>query len=348
MGYQKLTPIIAKGATEPRYLEDRFADVINVKDFGAVDNGIADNTLVINTAIANASVSGKSVYIPAKCKYVRSSLVNTGNVLIIDDSRGSRVTNRDFWWHPGPTRRRWYAHRGYSACYPENTMLAFSGAIDAGCFGIETDVQWTSDGYPICLHDATVDRTTNGTGRADSMTYSQISALRADYRSGTAYGSGCFQELRIPLFVDFLDICRENGIAPLIELKTDSSPTAEQIALIVGLVQDYNMEDIATFVSFSMDLIAAVRNTSKRCGIMFNASVFNTDDIATLTALGGRLYYAMLTSGMDHEKIKLFRANGIDVTSWLASSYDSYRACITMGCTTFCGNAPYDGGAAWL
>lgn len=50
MGYPKLTPITATGATAPRYLGDRFADIVNVKDFGAVGDGVADDTAAFTAA----------------------------------------------------------------------------------------------------------------------------------------------------------------------------------------------------------------------------------------------------------------------------------------------------------
>ena len=57
-----------------------------------------------------------------------------------------------------------FAHRGFSGKYPENTMLAFQKAYEAGADGIELDVQLTKDGQVVVIHDEKVDRTTNGTG----------------------------------------------------------------------------------------------------------------------------------------------------------------------------------------
>jgi len=55
-------------------------------------------------------------------------------------------------------------HRGASAIAPENTMAAFRLAIELGADGLEFDVQRTSDGELVVMHDAILDRTTNGTG----------------------------------------------------------------------------------------------------------------------------------------------------------------------------------------
>ena len=54
-----------------------------------------------------------------------------------------------------------FAHRGFCGKYPENTMLAFRKAVEAGVDGIELDVQLTKDGHVVIIHDETVNRTTN-------------------------------------------------------------------------------------------------------------------------------------------------------------------------------------------
>ena len=58
-----------------------------------------------------------------------------------------------------------FAHRGFSSQYPENTMIAFRRALEAGADGIEFDARLTRDGKIVIMHDATVDRTTNGHGK---------------------------------------------------------------------------------------------------------------------------------------------------------------------------------------
>ena len=63
------------------------------------------------------------------------------------------------------------AHRGYSGRYPENTMLAFKKAVEAGCDEIELDVQLTKDDVVVVLHDERIDRTTDGTGYVRDYTY---------------------------------------------------------------------------------------------------------------------------------------------------------------------------------
>ena len=70
-------------------------------------------------------------------------------------------------------------HRGDRADAPENTLPAFEAAFAGGLEFVETDVQLTADGFPVLLHDPTVDRTTDGTGAVADLTLAQVQALDA-------------------------------------------------------------------------------------------------------------------------------------------------------------------------
>lgn len=63
------------------------------------------------------------------------------------------------------------AHRGLSAVAPENTLSAFKHAIRSKADMIEVDVRLTKDGTPVIIHDAKVDRTTNGKGKVKIFTF---------------------------------------------------------------------------------------------------------------------------------------------------------------------------------
>jgi len=94
------------------------------------------------------------------------------------------------------------AHRGGSRLAPENTLVAFRRALawwDADMF--ELDVRATREGEVVVLHDATVDRTTDGTGAVESMTLAEVRALDAGYRFRTPDGATPFRGygVRVPL-----------------------------------------------------------------------------------------------------------------------------------------------------
>ncbi len=80
------------------------------------------------------------------------------------------------------------AHRGSRLLWPENTMESFSGAVEMGYRHIETDLHITGDGILVCVHDHTVDRTTEGSGDVSAHTFDEIRALDAGYRHGSRDG----------------------------------------------------------------------------------------------------------------------------------------------------------------
>lgn len=94
--------------------------------------------------------------------------------------RGSRGLKRPFLVE-GP-RPLPIAHRGGAGVFPENTLVAFEGAVEMAYRWVELDVHLSRDGELVVIHDPTVDRTTDGEGRVDGFTAAELGALDAGYR----------------------------------------------------------------------------------------------------------------------------------------------------------------------
>jgi glycerophosphoryl diester phosphodiesterase len=71
-----------------------------------------------------------------------------------------------------------FAHRGASAAHPEHTLAAYQQAIADGADGLECDVRLTRDGHLVCVHDATIDRTSNGTGRVSRLSLAELNRFQ--------------------------------------------------------------------------------------------------------------------------------------------------------------------------
>ena len=93
------------------------------------------------------------------------------------------------------------AHRGWSEKYPENTMIAYRKAAELCVDQIEIDVRVSKDGQLVIIHDATVDRTTNGSGRVDSMTLEELRALDAGSWKGEEFAGE-----KIPTLDEFIEL----------------------------------------------------------------------------------------------------------------------------------------------
>ncbi len=98
------------------------------------------------------------------------------------------------------------AHRGCHVEAPENSLAAFRRCMRLGIDIIETDVQITKDGVLILMHDTTVDRTTNGTGRVADMTLAELKALRL--RFGTGGPDAPMTGEQIPTFEEAMEVMR--------------------------------------------------------------------------------------------------------------------------------------------
>jgi glycerophosphoryl diester phosphodiesterase len=146
-------------------------------------------------------------------------------------------------------------HRGHSAGAPENTLAAFKKTFEfvgplATC---ETDLSITSDGELILMHDKTVDRTTNGHGIVQKMTYSEISKLDA----GSWLGHE-FTGERVPRLRDALQLARELGIIYQLELKIyDRNDVL--FAKLQALIDELGCADLLQFSSFDYVQLKAVK-----------------------------------------------------------------------------------------
>ena len=105
-----------------------------------------------------------------------------------------------------PARPRVFGHRGAAGVAPENTLPSFALAAALGAAYLELDVYATTDGEIVVLHDALLDRTTDGCGPAAAHTWAQLAALDAGYRF--THDGHTFpyrgQGVRIPRLTDVL------------------------------------------------------------------------------------------------------------------------------------------------
>ena len=153
---------------------------------------------------------------------------------------------------PIPAQPIAIAHRGDSAHAPENTLAAFRSAIDAGADWLEMDVQMSDDGHLVVIHDTTVDRTTNGSGRVADFTLAQLQALDA--------GNG----EQIPSFAQLLELASAANIAILPEAKSPELYPGVEMEIVGALnaagyagqavVQSFDAASLARLHELAPDL----------------------------------------------------------------------------------------------
>jgi glycerophosphoryl diester phosphodiesterase len=150
------------------------------------------------------------------------------------------------------------AHRGWRGRYPENTLLAFTKAVELGADVLELDVHATRDGVLVVSHDDTVDRTTDGSGLLRNMTWAEVSRLDAGSSWTTDGESFPFRGrgLGLPALDEVLAAFPQHWLN--IDIKQHAPPIAEQLA---DLIREYRAEARVCVGSFSDDTIAAFRRS---------------------------------------------------------------------------------------
>lgn len=147
-----------------------------------------------------------------------------------------------------------YAHRGWSGKAPENTMAAFRMALDAPYVtGIELDVQLSSDGVPVVIHDFTLERTTTGKGLVKEHSLKQLKRLDA----GSWFGKA-FRGERIPTLAEVLEAAKGRGKVN-IELKTAGNLYPELPSAVVREVRKAGMAQEAFLTSFDHHVMKEVK-----------------------------------------------------------------------------------------
>jgi len=148
------------------------------------------------------------------------------------------------------------AHRGYRTNYPENTLPAIKAALELGVDQIEVDVRVTRDNELVLIHDATVDRTTNGTGLVRDKLLSEIKALDAGSFKGEQFAG-----TEIPTFIEFMELVKDHPTITLdIELKEyPTTPGNETLAYevcdrVLKIIDDYGFSDRVVINTFSNPL----------------------------------------------------------------------------------------------
>ncbi len=124
------------------------------------------------------------------------------------------------------------AHRGASIAFPENTIEAYQGAIDAGAHLFEIDLRKTKDGELVSLHDDTLDRTTNSTGPVGDKTLLELRLLDAG-----SWHSAKFKGAKIPVFREILETAGTSS-SVLIDLKGETPEYREQIVAEIKRYSD--------------------------------------------------------------------------------------------------------------
>ncbi|MER7705932.1 glycerophosphodiester phosphodiesterase family protein [Kitasatospora sp. NPDC097605] len=227
-----------------------------------------------------------------------------------------------------------FAHRGASSAAPENTLLAEEVARRAGVDWIENDVQPSKDGVPYVLHDETVNRTTNGTGRVRDLTAAQLDGLDAgSWFAPTTAGA------RVPSLTAQLEDLRARGGNLLLEMK--GPHTREEVDRIVKEIRDHGMAERILVQSFDVETLRHTRELAPDLPLALLRGELDADPVAIAKELGLAAYHpsddALATRP---EIITALHEAGVAVNVWTVDSAARWKALDAAGVDGIITNRP--------
>lgn len=241
-----------------------------------------------------------------------------------------------------PEFPRIFAHRGASSLAPENTIAAFSKAMEVGATRIEFDVDVISDGTLIVLHDDRLDRTTTGKGGYYQLSYSDIRRLDAG-----RWFSDTYRFERIPEAADVIAFANTQRMGMNLEIKPCRAGTRLRETLIENLAVAVDaVADPSRFLvsSFDHELLAAFHAARPQIALGWLFERENQPGPSWqegAAALGCVSIHPDLT-GLTREEVRQMRDAGFEVNVWTVNDVELARELATWGVTGIFTDRPQD------
>ena len=209
-------------------------------------------------------------------------------------------------------------HRGWPQECPENTLASMAAAVELGCEAVELDLHLSADGRVVVMHDAEVERTTDGTGCIHEMTLAEIKRLDA----GSWFGAR-FRGERVPTLEELLEVV-PHEVELYAEVK-DGRPA--MVPALLPLLAPRG--EAAVVHSFDAQFIERLRQAapSMRTGLLGN--VTKLDMLAEARRLGCRGIHPCV-EGLTREAVAAWQAEGFTVMVWTARNEAECRQILEL------------------
>lgn len=231
------------------------------------------------------------------------------------------------------------AHRGANKVAPQNTLPAFQKALDFNGDGLETDVHLSLDGHIVICHNYTIDETSNGTGRVDEMTLSQLKSY--DFGS---YFSDEFKGVTLPTLPELLDLTKSMKLIN-IEIKPPQKD-CDLVKKVVEAIHEYGIVENSIVSCFDPECIRLVKEIDKnvKTGLLYEDDKLGNE----IMTFGVAKYCKQLNADAAHPHRKLITEAevidlhnlGIAVNPWTVNKEEEIVRFTQWGCDALISDVP--------
>lgn len=212
------------------------------------------------------------------------------------------------------------AHRGSSIKYPENTMLAFVGALNEQANWIELDVQETKDDVLVVSHDNNLKRTTGKDINITDMNYDEIKEIDVG-----SYLNSNYPISYIPRLEDVIKWASSNNMKVNIELKPNGMENDLE-EKVIALIKKYNFEDNCVVASGKYEVLEKVKEIDDDIKTAYVMSFFY-GDIIKLDKVD---VFSIEASSINNELVKKIHNNGKEIYAWTVNNSDSINKMLEL------------------
>ena len=224
------------------------------------------------------------------------------------------------------------AHRGFRGVAPENTEPAFFKAGQAGFWGAECDTYRTADGVWVIEHDPVTYRMHGGVKNIEKLTYDEL------YNMPITNGIDIenYADLRICTLDTYLNICKDFGMTPVIELKGKNN--TEYYGEIIDLVAKYDLE--AIYISFEFESIKALREVTN-AKLFYLVNEITDEDIALAKSIDncGIDFDGNKEKNFENGMIAKCQEEGLELGAWTIDELEVVDKLVENGVTLITTNA---------
>lgn len=229
-------------------------------------------------------------------------------------------------------------HRGAKVNAPENTIASIKRAYDEGARWVEFDVKLTADAVPILIHDATLERTTNGRGDVRNTTLDEIRRLDA----GSWFGPQ-FAGERVPTLAEALDFMAAHGTGFNLEIKPCPGCAKETTEIALKMVRDRWPSDcpVPIISSFSLESLETALRVAPELPRGYLIEKLPADWREQAQALACAAIHPNQRN-LSRDQVREIKSAGYALLTWTVNDIGRGRDLLAWGADSLITDAPGD------
>lgn len=223
------------------------------------------------------------------------------------------------------TAPKYVAHRGYSMMAPENTIPSFELAGRSGFWGIECDTYCTVDGRWIVHHDRTVDRMTDGTGKAKDFTFEDIRNLKID----SGHNIADYPGLQVPTLEEVLEVCKKYDMHAFVEI--EHYHTDADLESLLAILKNSGIFEKCCFICFNADDLRKMRKLNAEVPLGYLSAKRPTPEDFEIVKELGNAFLDYCYNETTYKDIERCHEAGIEVSVWTVNTKEEAGLFIKAG-----------------